>query len=229
MRGQPRRSDESYLRFDGVPSLSSPVPASGAFIDWWQNGLLRAVSRFLERMGTIERDIEHVQKQLCNLNDPSWLARFALGPGKRDFDVKVRRKAQMLEAKLRRLRSEREQLREQGHVLPVIAVQPNGEASVEQVGPLKQWSKCGRGRGQSSAVKRRNAIIRKYRHFPHRAICDELDDAFRTREMRERVPEFPRQWFEHFGVRTFRAAYLGRGSKNLVQRLISGAKASLPP
>ena len=208
----------------------SSIAFSGAFLRHAQEGKLNEFSRLREKFAGLDAEMQGIQKELTNCNDPRWLADFAkraLRSGKR-FETALTRHAAQLERRKSVIAVKL------GNIRRAIGKHESSlgigvSATLATPTPFVTLSPAirtqGSGPNANPQVQVRDQTIRKYQALPNRQICVKLD----TELMQRGAPPigFPVKWNEKFGVDSFASAYDDSRSRNLVQKLIWKAKESI--
>ncbi len=225
-----RKKTKGAVNSGEAPTTASTIAFSGAFLRHAQEGKLNEFSRLREKFAGLDAEMQAIQKELTNCNDPRWLADFAkraLRSGRR-FETALTRHAAQLErrkfviavklGKIRRAIGKHESSLG-------IAV----SATLATPTPFLTSSPAVRtqesGPNANPQVQVRDQTIRKYQALPNRRICVKLD----TELMQRGAPPigFPVKWKEKFGIDSFTSAYDDPKTRNLVQKLIWKAKVAV--
>lgn len=209
-------------------STVAPIAFSGYYIGLANKGLLGEFSRLRTELQKLQTELANTEDALRNCNDPVWLDEFSVQVRRqgRKFEPALTRHAAQLERQRSRLKARIEKIQKKiQKIEPCIPDVPVTSLAIPAVGATfsRASSVSGSGRRLSASVGMRNIVIQKYCDLPDKEICAKLDAELLTRG--GPPTGFPDHWREKYKCETFLSAYENPKSRNLVQKMISIAKA----
>jgi chaperonin cofactor prefoldin len=209
-------------------STVAPIAFSGYYIGLANEGLLDEFSRLRTELRKLHTELANTEDALRNCNDPVWLDAFSVQVRRqsRKFEPALTDRAAQLERQRYRIKARIEKIQKSiQEIEPSIPDMPVTSLTIPAVrvkfSPASVVS--GSGRNVSASVATRDFAIQKYRDLPDKEICAKLDAELLTRG--GPPTGFPEHWREKYSCETFLSAYENPESRNLVQKMISKAKA----
>lgn len=227
-----RKKTKRPVDVNPSPTTAAPIAVSGAYLRLAQGGKLERFSQLQATFWKLRAELQSIEQELTNCNDPVWLAKFVTSVRRTGqkfetaFTLRVAQLEHRKSAMAAKLESIRQTIEKIGESIPIgmgTSTALMTPAQLAMSSPAPRGS--GSGPNANAAVQVRDQKIRQHRMLPNRQICLKLDAELM--QSGGSPLGFPESWKEDFGAHSFTSAYNDPKARNRVQKLIWKAKQAV--
>jgi hypothetical protein len=224
-----KRTKSKGFVSDGSATPNTNTPSvSGAFMELAEQGKLQRVMDLMAEYSNLSAGLSEVEAALKECHNPIWLKDYSKRVRRqgRSFQKDLPRHTKQLERRKAQIVARRDRVLTKLQEIDVPA--PEGTFTTLAIPPDKQafsqtLQNLPIGSNANAPKRFRDQLIRELAHLSDEEICRRLDALLM---LHDSPPiGFPDDWPEKHKVSKYLDAYASKSCKNLVQKLISKAKA----